>query len=157
MHAIIYAAGRATRLGPAFAQHPKILLEFGGRTLLERHIARLADVGIKRVAVVTGHCRELIAEHLPGLSRTYGIEISELFNPDFCEGSVISMWVSLPEIERSAGGVLLMDGDVLYSGRMLPQLLASQHPTALLVDFAATATDEDPVLVPVKNGQIGRA
>jgi choline kinase len=149
MNAIIYAAGRATRLGPAFAAQPKILLEIGGLSLLERHAIRLAEVGIRRIIVVTGHCRENIASQLPGLSRRHGVDLVEVFNPDFGEGSVISLMVSLPHIVRSLRPVLLMDGDVLYDARMLPRLIASAHPTALLVDFAYSTADDDPVLVPI--------
>ena len=40
MKAIICAAGRGVRLG---ANSPKILLEFGGRSLLEWHALRLRE------------------------------------------------------------------------------------------------------------------
>lgn len=153
MNAIIYAAGRATRLGIAFAKQPKILLEIGGRSLLERHVHRLAAAGVRRITVVTGHCRQAVADRLPALSRKHGIDVTELFNPDFGEGSAVSMLVSLPEIERAGGPVLLMDGDVLYDGRMLPRLLASPHRSALLVDFNYSSADDDPVLVPIRAGR----
>ncbi|MBL9139684.1 MAG: phosphocholine cytidylyltransferase family protein [Verrucomicrobiales bacterium] len=149
MTAIIYAAGRATRLGPAYAQRPKIMIEFGGLSLLERHVICLADVGIQRVVVVTGHCREAIASELPRIAREHRVEVVECFNPDFGEGSVISLAVSFPEIEASKDGVLLMDGDVLYDSRLLRNLLASKHPSALLVDFHYSTADDDPVLVPI--------
>ncbi len=151
MNAIIYAAGRATRLGPAFAHQPKILTEVGGQTLLERHVVRLAAVGARRLTVVTGHYHELIASRLPALSRAHGIEVVERFNPDFGEGSVISMLCSFPEIEAARDGLLLMDGDVLYGPEMLPRLIASKHPSALLVDFAYSTADDDPVLVPIRD------
>ncbi|MCC7375244.1 MAG: phosphocholine cytidylyltransferase family protein [Verrucomicrobiales bacterium] len=151
MNAIIYAAGRATRLGPAYAQRPKIQIEFGGLSLLERHVICLAEVGIQRIAVVSGHCREAIAADLPRLSRDHHVEVVECFNPDFGEGSVISLAVSFPEIEASKDGVLIMDGDVLYDSRLLRTLLASKHPSALLVDFNYSTADDDPVLVPISN------
>jgi choline kinase len=46
MKAIIYAAGRGTRLQ---SDSPKILLEFGGRTLLEWHALRLREAGVREV------------------------------------------------------------------------------------------------------------
>lgn len=153
MNAIIYAAGRATRLGAAYAHHPKILLEFGGMSLLERHAQRLAEIGVRRVTVVTGHCREMIARELPRISKAQGIEVVERFNPDYGEGSVISLMSSFPDIDDSPGGFLLMDGDVLYGSGLLPRLVASPHRSALLVDFGFVATDDDPVLVPVSNGK----
>ena len=153
MNAIIYAAGRATRLGAAHAHLPKVLLEFGGRTLLEWHALRLAEAGVCKLTVVTGHCREPLAREIPRVAKAYGLEIHERFNPDFCEGSVISLMTSFPDIDASPGGFLLMDGDVLYDRGMLERLIASPHRSALLVDFTYSTADDDPVLVPVLNGR----
>ncbi|MCC6234197.1 MAG: NTP transferase domain-containing protein [Verrucomicrobiales bacterium] len=153
MNAIIYAAGRATRLGAGYAHQPKVMTEVGGETLLERHVQRLAAVGVKRLTVVTGHCHEVVATALPGLSRVYGLELQERFNPDFGEGSVISMLCSFPDIEAARDGLLLMDGDVLYGPEMLPRLIGSRHPSALLVDFAYSTADDDPVLAPIRDGK----
>jgi CTP:molybdopterin cytidylyltransferase MocA len=45
--AIVVAAGEGRRMG-----RPKALLDAGGRTLLERHVERLAELGCERIAVV---------------------------------------------------------------------------------------------------------
>ena len=65
MKAIIYAAGRGTRLQ---SDRPKILLEFGGRTLLQWHALRLSEAGVRDVVLVTGHLRNQIAETLPAFA-----------------------------------------------------------------------------------------
>lgn len=52
MKAIIYAAGRGTRLQ---SDSPKILLKFGGKTLLEWHALRLREAGVREIVLVTGH------------------------------------------------------------------------------------------------------
>ena len=150
MKAIIYAAGRGTRLK---ADVPKILLEFGGRTLLDWHALRLREVGIRKAVIVTGYLREKIAELLPGIGAQHDLEIHEIVNPRFQEGSVLSLKASLPEIRVSAEPVLLMDADVLYPPGMLTRLITSSHRTALLLDRDFATDDDDPVLVPVKNGQ----
>jgi choline kinase len=153
MNAILYVAGRALRLGKAAQHRPKVLLEFGGISLLERHVRCLARLSVPSVFVITGHCREQVAAHLPELRTRYGIELVELFNPHFTEGSALSLHVSLPVIEAAREGVLLMDGDVLCDCRMLEQLCASPHPTALLVDRSYSTADDDPVLVPMRDGK----
>jgi len=153
MHAIIYAAGRATRLGPAYATQAKIMLEVGGRPLLEWHVAHLAKAGISRVFVVTGHLREQVGAMIPALRVRYGVAIEELFNADFGEGSAISVSVSLPIIESAQNGVVLMDGDVFYDRPVLQRLLQSRHCTALLIDTEYSTLDDDPVLVPIRNGK----
>jgi len=148
--AIIYAAGRGTRLQ---LDRPKILLEFGGRTLLEWHALRLCEVGVREVVLVTGHLRNQIAEMLPGICDQYDLALREIVNPRFHEGSVLSLKVSLPEIEDSSEPLLLMDADVLYPTGMLERLTGSAHRTTLLLDREFSTDDDDPMLVPVKNGR----
>ena len=46
-----------------------------------------------------------------------------------------------------------MDADVLYPAQMLERLIRSTHPTALLLDREYSTKDDDPVLVPVKDGR----
>lgn len=150
MKAIIYAAGRGVRLG---ATSPKVLLEFGGLTLLEWHALRLREAGVTELVIVTGHLRAPIAAELPGVSKRHELRVREIVNERFAEGSVLSFFASLPEIEGSGGSLLLMDADVLYPAEMLHRLISSDHPTALLLDRNFSTADDDPVLVPVKNGR----
>lgn len=150
MKAIVCAAGRGVRLR---ANSPKILLELGGRTLLEWHAIRLREVGVEEVIVVTGYLREQIARVLPEIAARYGLIMREIVNERFHEGSVLSLLAALPEIEGSREPILLMDGDVLYPAPMLERLIGSTHPTALLLDREYSTKDDDPVLVPVKDGR----
>jgi len=153
MEAILYIAGRAMRLGEHTHGRHKVLLEFGGQSLLERHVMFLAHLGVPKLSIVTGHLREQIQAALPALATRYGIEIAEFYNADFAEGSALSMHASLPALEAAKERVLLMDGDVLYDHRMLKGLLDSTHRTALLVDRGYSTADDDPVLVPMRNGK----
>ena len=150
MNAIIYAAGKGVRLG---SDRPKILLEFGGRSLLEWHVARLTAAGVSRLLVVTGFQRDQIAAMLPRLGEQYAAKIEEAVNRDFDEGSVLSFHVSLPYLTAARDPVLLMDGDVLYPAAMLGRLIDSPNPTTLLIDRDYSTADDDPVLVPVRNGR----
>jgi choline kinase len=153
MNAVLYVAGRASRLGDLTAANHKILFDFGGKTLLERHVAALAKAGIETLYVVTGHVREKVAAHFGPLQSRYGIRIEEIFNADYAEGSVLSVHVSLPVLRGVQEPILLMDGDVLYDVRMLERLIRSRHRTALLIDRGYSTADDDPVLVPVRDGR----
>src|SRR5262245_42975519 len=128
MKAIVYAAGRGTRLQ---LDTPKILLEFGGRTLLEWHALRLREAGVREVVLVTGHRREQIVELLPKICAQYDVAVREIVNPRFHEGSLLSLKVSLPEIQGSSEPLLLMDADVFYPSGMLERLIRSPHGTTL--------------------------
>src|SRR5438046_1309953 len=150
MKAIIYSSGRGTRLQ---SDSPKILLEFGGKTLLELHALRLREAGVREIVLVTGHLREQVAEVLPDICARHDIAVREIVNPRFHEGSLLSLKVSLPEIEDSSEPLLLMDADVFYPTGMLDRLIGSPHGTALLLDREFSTDDDDPMLVPVKNGR----
>jgi len=153
MNAIIYAAGRGSRLGASLADIPKILLSFLGRTLLDWHAERLAAAGIRRLFVVTGYESAKVEATLPGLQQKHGISIQAILNPQFTEGSVLSVYASSRELKAAGGEILLMDGDVLYPTEMLRRLIASDSPTALLIDRDYSTDDDDPVLVPVNDGR----
>lgn len=153
MRAIIYAAGRNTRLGAAYTRFPKLLLEFGGRSLLEWHVTRLLAVGVSDVMLVTGFERPQIQEAMQALQARHPVRLHDVENPRFAEGSVLSMERSLGALRGLSEPILLMDGDVLYAPTMLERLVKSPHPTALLIDRDFATDDDDPVLVPVRNGR----
>ena len=153
MKAIIYAAGIGKRLEGVFGKRPKILLPIGGRSLLDWHLQRLTEAGVRQLVMVTGYEREQIEAALNVLRPRHPLAISTRVNPDFTEGSVLSFHASIPDLESATEPVLLMDGDVLYPAEMLRRLMHSQHPTALLIDRDYSTADDDPVLVPIKAGR----
>jgi choline kinase len=113
----------------------------------------LKEAGVTQIFVVTGHLREQLAEEIAVSTARHGISVTELHNPDFQEGSVLSMAVSLPQLESSSPFVLILDGDVLYDGRMIERLLQSPHRTTLLLDRGYSCADDDPVIVPIVGGR----
>ncbi len=97
MRAILLAAGRGRRLGQDL---PKCLLSIEGRTLLERHLEILAQVGISAVTVVVGYQKEAIREHVASLKPSLPIDFVE--NPRFVHGSIVSSR-SPPPTSKTAG------------------------------------------------------
>jgi NDP-sugar pyrophosphorylase family protein len=59
---MILAAGLGTRLGALGAATPKILIEVGGRPLLERHLEYLADSGVARAVINVHHHADDVEE-----------------------------------------------------------------------------------------------
>lgn len=145
--ACILAAGVGNRLGKVDDKLPKALLEFGGKSLLARHLTNLARVGVDSVVIGTGYRADDLraaaaAAEFPG-------EIDFVHNPDFEEGSVITMAV-LGDAMMSAGGpVILMDADVLYDPKLMARLANSRHANCLLVDRDFEEGDE-PVKICVR-------
>jgi choline kinase len=150
VRAILLAAGRGLRLQqPAHAELPKCLLEFGGQTLLERHLHLLQRAGVGEVVLVLGFRHEAIEAQLarsPGLPRPQIV-----LNMRFAEGSVLTLHTAAAAL-TGGGDVLVMDADVLYHERIMNALVAGPPPVnRLLIDRGFEPGDE-PVKVCVRRG-----
>jgi len=153
MKAIIYAAGVGRRMGPRTANLPKVLLEFGGKTLLRRHLESLSAVGVREVVVVTGWHHERVDAEIERLLRDHPLRLEAVRNESFREGSALSVWAAEAHLTPEAAPLLLMDGDVLYGPEMLSRLLDSPSGTCLLLDRRCALNEADPVLVAVRGGR----
>lgn len=129
---------------------PKILLDFGGQTLLARHLAALEAHGIQQVAITIGYRSDLIRDEVSRLGWQDRVRFVE--NPDFRQGSLVSLEVQA-ETLRQGVPVLLMDGDVLYDPAMLGRLLRAPGENLLLVDREIEPGDE-PVKICFRDGLI---
>ena len=142
MRVIILAAGMGERMGDAAGGMPKCLLEFGGTTLLARHLRLLDELRPAGVTIVTGFRHEAIQEELATLDAN--IPVDTVINPDFRRGSVVSLWCSRPVLD-SGDDIVLMDADVLCHPDVLRRLFRSRHANCFLLD-----RDFDPGEEPVK-------
>lgn len=129
---------------------PKILLEFGGETLLARHIAILRHFGVERVSLVVGYRAADVRAEIARLGAEDLIETVE--NPAYEEGAILS-FQCLGAAMRAGGPFLFMDGDVLYDQRMIERLVASPHANCFLMD-RATEEGEDPVRLCLRDGRL---
>lgn len=150
MRAIILAAGIGQRLGMDQGDRPKCLLEFNGSSLLARHVRNLERLGIPALTVVTGYRREDIESHLAELAPA--LDISTVYNPDFREGSLVSLY-SARDATRGDCDVLLMDADVLYDMNILRRLVDTPHANCFLLD-RNFIPGEEPVKLCVANGRL---
>lgn len=64
--AMVLAAGRGERMRPITATLPKVLVEVGGRTLLDHALDALAAAGVELCVVNTHHLGDLVAARLAG-------------------------------------------------------------------------------------------
>ena len=69
MKAIILSAGQGSRLGHLVDDRPKCLIEFSGRTLLDRQLDTLEANGVHEVVVVTGFHDELVNQAIARANR----------------------------------------------------------------------------------------
>ncbi len=140
MRAIILAAGIGQRLfGDNPDSRPKCLMEFDGKTLLQRHIENLQALGVKDLTMVLGHKMGLIREE----AEKYSPEgfFDHIYNARYQNGALVSLWEAR-DILRSGERVLFMDADVLYHPSLLEQLATFENDTCLLYDRDLEEGDE---------------
>ena len=145
MKAVMLAAGLGVRLGAA-GDRPKCLLEFGGQTLLERHIAILRRAGVTELVLGVGFEAERIDAVLERIAGD--MTVRTVFNPDFRQGSMVTLWTMRHDLDAD---VLLMDADVLYDDRIMRRLCTSRHRNVFLLDREFEPGDE-PVKLCLRAG-----
>lgn len=148
--ALILAAGVGRRLGAMPSGGPKAMLDMGGSSLMARHVAILHRAGVRSISVVVGFAAEHLRAALAAMDAGSPVQVIE--NPDFREGSVVSLWAGR-DVLRSGAPVLLMDADVLYDDRLMERLLGSAKPDCLLLDRDIEPGDE-PVKLCIYGGRI---
>ncbi len=149
MHVIILAAGRGSRL----AQHnpdglPKCLMEFGGRSLLARHLDLLYRLGIRQTDIVLGYEADSVVEHIATLASRPDVAFH--FNPRFKQGSILSLWAA-QETLTSGQPVIIMDADLLYHPAILQRLVETKKENCYLLDQNFVPGDE-AVKIAVRDG-----
>jgi choline kinase len=151
MKVVMLAAGHGSRLGQTGTEiGPKILMHFGGKSLLERHIDIFKSQGVSGLVLGVGFQHDKIQYEIEKL----GAEsfVRTFFNKDFEEGNIITL--SILRDEFCCGEpIILMDADILYDESLLECLIKSQHSNCLLIDRSFEPGDE-PVKVCVREGHI---
>jgi choline kinase len=150
MKVLILAAGVGRRLGDSKADLPKALLQFGGRSLLQRHFEILQSFAITDIAVTVGYLAESIRAEIARLGLQH--QVRTIDNHRYREGSIVSLW-SGREVLESGEPVLLMDADVLYDSRLMARLLSSSIANCFLLDRNIEA-GEEPVKLCIRDGRI---
>jgi len=151
MKVVMLAAGIGARLGITATKYPpKILLRFGGKSLLQFHIEILRRQGIDELVLGVGYEHQDIEREIDALgARDF---VRTVFNEDYEEGNIVTLWTLREEL-CCEEAVLLMDADVLYDEELIERLVNSRHQNCLLLDRAFDPGDE-PVKACVRDGEI---
>ena len=150
-HAVILAAGVSQRMGND-ENHPKCLLQIGGRTLLARHGAALAACGVTQMTLVTGYFGERGGAVAETVAQQHSLSLNLVENPQYEQGSLVSL-AAATNVLRS-GQVLLMDADVLYPVALLRRLLESPHTDCFILDTASGVDEEEMRLGADESGRV---
>ena len=147
MKALILAAGMGKRLK---VNVPKILLKIGNKSLLERHVENLLNLGIKNIGIVIGYKSNQLRNFIKKIDRKKNIKIFK--NSSYKLGSIVSL-VSASNFFYIKGNLILMDGDVLYDKKILKKLFNSKKKNCLIID-KKFEKGQEPVKVCIKNNKI---
>ena len=108
MRAMILAAGRGERMRPLTDHTPKPLLEAGGKSLIEHHLAALKRAGFRDIVINLAWLGQRIRDHL-GDGKKYGLNIQYSDEGEALEtsGGIIH---ALPLLGKEA--FLVVNGDI---------------------------------------------
>lgn len=120
--ALIIAAGMGSRL-KGYTEHlPKCMLDFGGKTLLERQLEAFRSCGIDNISVIRGYQKEKINYD--------GLTFYE--NPDYENNNVLN---SLFYGEAAlSGNVVISYSDILFENSIVQRLLQADADISIVVD-----------------------
>ncbi|MBI2101469.1 phosphocholine cytidylyltransferase family protein [Candidatus Woesearchaeota archaeon] len=123
MKSIILAAGMGTRLDKYTKTLPKCMLNFNGKTLIERQVETLRACGINEIVIVTGYMKDKI----------------KIKNADYCHNAnyastnmVASLMCAGKELND---GILVCYGDILYEKRIAKQVIEAPVDIGVAVDI----------------------
>jgi L-glutamine-phosphate cytidylyltransferase len=143
MKAIILSAGQGSRLGHLTDDKPKCLIEFAGRTLLDRQLDTLAANGVDDVVVVTGFRDDQVEAAIA--KRAGGPNVRTVYNPFYkVADNLGSLFVAKHEL---SGDCLVWNGDTLVSNALMARVVANQQPGICVTIDRKPSYDEDDMKV----------
>jgi choline kinase len=106
---------------------------------------------------VVGHLQEQIRAELARVVAPFAITVRD--NPDYREGSVVSLWHARDDLSAAAArgeSTVIMDGDVLYDPDLMVKLRdGGGAPSAFLLDTRSEETGEE-MMIGVRGGRARR-
>jgi L-glutamine-phosphate cytidylyltransferase len=151
MKAIILSAGQGSRLGHMVDDRPKCLIDFNGRSLLDRQLDTLEANGVHEAVVVTGFRDELIDEAIA--RRSGGPRVRTIFNPFYkVADNTGSLYMARAEL---SGDCLVWNGDTLVSNALMGRVVGNDRSGICVTIDRKDWYDEDDMKVVVSdNGRL---
>lgn len=150
MKAIILSAGQGSRLGHLVDDRPKCLIDFNGRTLLDRQLDTLAANGVDEAVIVTGFHDELVNDAIA--ARSSGPSVTTVFNPFYkVADNTGSLYMAR---EALSGECLVWNGDTLVSNALMAKVVANDRPGICVTVDRKDSYDDDDMKVVEEGGRL---
>ncbi|GGU73029.1 bifunctional UDP-N-acetylglucosamine diphosphorylase/glucosamine-1-phosphate N-acetyltransferase GlmU [Lentzea flava] len=138
---VVLAAGEGTRMR---SSTPKVLHRIAGRSLVEHAVRAAAGTDPDHLAVVVGHGREAVSEHLEGLAEALGRKVTVAVQAEQ-KGTGHAVSCGLAELPHDlAGTVIVSYGDVPLLDTQTFKALLAEHAAAGNAVTVLTAVVENP-------------
>ena len=151
MKAIILSAGQGSRLGHLVDDRPKCLIEFNGRSLLDRQLDTLAASGVEEAVVVTGFHDELVNQAVA--ARSGGPKVRTIYNPFYkVADNTGSLYMAREEL---SGDCLVWNGDTLVSRELMKKVVGNHRAgICVTIDRKPDGYDDDDMKVVEGQGRL---
>jgi choline kinase len=150
MKAIILSAGQGSRLGHMVDDRPKCLIDFNGRTLLDRQLDTLEGSGVHEAVVVTGFHDELVNQAIA--ARSGGPKVRTIFNPFYkVADNTGSLYMAREEL---SGDCLVWNGDTLVSNALMRRVVGNDRAGICVTIDRKEGYDEDDMKVVEESGRL---
>ena len=129
MNIIILAAGQGKRLGKLTYDTPKCLLDFGGKSILERQIEILNLNGIQKnnIFIVLGYRAEQVINE-------FGNKANIIINNEYyCTDNAYSLGLAFDYISKNCDkdDVMVLDGDIIFEEDVFKKVLSYSYKNLL--------------------------
>jgi choline kinase len=150
MKAIILSAGQGSRLGHLVDERPKCLIDFNGRSLLDRQLDTLAANGVREAVVVTGFHDDRVEEALA--KRSGGPAVRTIYNPFYkVADNTGSLYMAREEL---SGDCLVWNGDTLVSNPLMSRVVSNERSGICVTIDRKPGYDEDDMKVVEEGGRL---
>ncbi len=143
MKAIIIGAGRGERLMPHTADAPKCFAEVGNRRILDWGLEALRASDLTEVVFIGGYRIDAVKTDYPDFTYCH--------NADWPDNNILE---SLMHAEfHMADGFVCAYSDILYTGRVVSNLMESEHDITLVCDTEWRSRYEKRTEHPEEDGE----
>ena len=121
--ALIVAAGLGSRLKKHTENLPKCMLDFGGKTLLQKQLDAYRNCGVEDIFVIRGYKKEKI--------NYKGLRYFE--NTDYRNNNILNSIFYAEKIIN--GNIIIAYSDILFDSSVVQRILNSNHDISVVVDI----------------------
>ena len=121
--AFVIAAGLGSRLKKHTENLPKCMLDFGGKTLLQRQLDSYKKNGVKNISLIRGYKKEKI--------NYKGIKYFE--NTDYKNNNILNSIFYAEKV--ISGNIIISYSDILFDASVVQRTVESDHDISVVVDI----------------------